>query len=219
MTLQKNPPVCAHKSRKGKTYFIHEGKTKKGNPRYCLSPKNCGNIVEKLPKGYEIYDHPVTNQCFIRPIPPKIIFDSERALVEKLLITCSDVKYYRIALWKNTLVIYTPGNQKPLSEVFRNLFGDALKPHHLSPALLKNDERFLHFAPVLRFILEKPKKRKSSSDTKTSSRERIFSAERWDFGDEMNTWISLLHSGPLKELCQTFFPHLDKDSFYELPFF
>lgn len=207
--------IFTHKSRINKIYYIHRKKTKKGNISYYLSPKEQGDIIERLPNGYEIYDHPETNQPFIRPIPPKIIFDNELTLINNFMSKYSDIKHYRIDAQKNTIVIYTAENQKPVSEVFANLFNIPLNPEldHLAN-LLKSSipdfpseivKKFLRFHPMLCFILK-------------DNEERTFAAQRWCFKGKIDNWIDLLNIGPLEDLCRTFFPHLNRDSFYELPF-
>ena len=110
-------PTFTHISRTKKNYYIHQRITKKGKTTYYLSPKEQGNIVKKLPQGYEIYDHPETNQPFIRPIPPKIISDEELKVVENCMNKSSDVKHYRIVIQKNAIVIYTAYSRKSKTRV------------------------------------------------------------------------------------------------------
>ena len=39
-------------------YFLHEGKTKTGKPRYYFSKKAEGNLADTIPDRYEIYERP-----------------------------------------------------------------------------------------------------------------------------------------------------------------
>ena len=214
MTKTKHS-TFTHTSRTNKTYYIHERRTKKGNITYYLSPKEQGNIVEKLPKGYEIYDHPETNQSFIRPIQPKIISDEELTVVKNLMKKSSDIKYYRIDIQKNAIVIYTAENQKPVSEVFANLFNIPVNPEldslrdllkiSIPDFPLEMNEMFLKFHPMLCFIL-------------IDTEKRVFAAQRWCFRGKTDDWIGLFKTSHLEEMCHTFFPQLNKESFYELPF-
>jgi len=214
MTKTK-PSTFTHISRTKKNYYIHQRITNKGNITYYLSPKEQGNIVETLPQGYEIYDHPETNQAFIRPIQPKIISDEELKVVKNCINKSSDVKHYRIDIQKNAIIVYTAENQKLVSEIFANFFNIPVNPE-LDPLadLLRNsipdfpsemEEMFLKFHPMLCFIL-------------IDTEKRIFAAQRWCFSGATDDWMSLFKASHLEELCQTFFPHLNKESFYELPF-
>jgi hypothetical protein len=47
-----------HINRRGKKYYLHEGKTKTGKPKYFFSMKSEGNTIDAIPEGYEIYENP-----------------------------------------------------------------------------------------------------------------------------------------------------------------
>ncbi|HDH98756.1 MAG TPA: hypothetical protein ENF70_06465, partial [Deltaproteobacteria bacterium] len=57
-------------NRTGKTYYLREGKTKSGKPRYFFSAQQQGKgeVVDRIPDGYEIYEHPENAQVFLRKI-------------------------------------------------------------------------------------------------------------------------------------------------------
>jgi hypothetical protein len=84
-----------HVNAKGKTYYLHQGTTKTGKPKYHFSPKSEGNLVEALPDGYEIYEHP-NAQVFLRQAQPKIITDAERQVVDNGMQKYSSVSHYKI---------------------------------------------------------------------------------------------------------------------------
>ena len=54
-----------HVNRKRHTYFLHEGKTKTGKPKYFFSKDSEGTLLDAVPDGYEIYKHP-NAQVFLR---------------------------------------------------------------------------------------------------------------------------------------------------------
>ncbi len=66
---------------KGQTYYLHQGVTKTGKPKYHFAMKSEGNLVDVTPEGFEIYENP-NAQVFLRRIPPKMITDEERQLAE-----------------------------------------------------------------------------------------------------------------------------------------
>ena len=84
-----------HVNAKGKTYYLHQGTTKTGKPKYYFSPKSDGNLVEVIPEGFEIYEHP-NAQVFLRQIQPKIITDAERQVVENSMQKYAGVSHYKI---------------------------------------------------------------------------------------------------------------------------
>jgi len=63
-------------SRTGKLYFLHIGKTIKGNDKYFFSSEPNRNLAQSIPKGYEIYEN-VNAQVFLIKVQPKIIQDEE----------------------------------------------------------------------------------------------------------------------------------------------
>ena len=69
-------------NRRSQTYYLHQGTTKTGKPKYYFSMKSEGTLADKIPDGFEIYENP-NAQVFLRKIQPKIITDEEVALVEQ----------------------------------------------------------------------------------------------------------------------------------------
>ncbi|MGO8748660.1 MAG: hypothetical protein ACLQNE_22040 [Thermoguttaceae bacterium] len=59
-----------HINRKRQTYFLHEEKTKTGKSTYFFSKDSKGDLLETIPEGYEIYEHP-NAQVFLRKITPQ----------------------------------------------------------------------------------------------------------------------------------------------------
>ena len=70
-----------HVNRKRQTYFLHEGKTKTGKPKYFFSKDSEGNVLDAIPDGYEIYENP-NAQVFLRKKMPQVITDEEIGAVQ-----------------------------------------------------------------------------------------------------------------------------------------
>jgi hypothetical protein len=47
-----------HTNAKGKTYYLHQGTTKTGKPKYHFSMQSEGTLAESIPAGFEIYENP-----------------------------------------------------------------------------------------------------------------------------------------------------------------
>ena len=77
--------LVTYKNRRGKTYYLHEGRTKTGKPKYHFSLKNNGELVDEIPDGYEIYEHPGTGGVFLRKKLPQLILNIEKDVIEKEL--------------------------------------------------------------------------------------------------------------------------------------
>ena len=47
-----------HTNAKSKTYYLHQGTTKTGKPKYYFSMESNGELAESIPVGFEIYENP-----------------------------------------------------------------------------------------------------------------------------------------------------------------
>ena len=77
-----------HTNAKGKTYYLHQGTTKTGKPKYYFSMESGGPLADAIPEGFEMYENP-NAQVFLRRIPPKLITDEERQRMFKCALTSS----------------------------------------------------------------------------------------------------------------------------------
>ena len=74
----------SHKNCRNQIYFLHKGKTKTGKPRYWVSQKAEGNLLESIPEGYEIYERP-GGMVFVRKIQKTPILPHELQYVQDQL--------------------------------------------------------------------------------------------------------------------------------------
>src|SRR6266566_2206739 len=109
---------------KGKTYYLHQGTTKTGKPKYYFSMESNGELAEFIPAGFEIYENP-NAQVFLRKIPPKLITDGERQVVEDGMRTYAEVQDYKIDVKGNAIVVYTADQDiETLAGLFQDLYPD-----------------------------------------------------------------------------------------------
>src|SRR5205823_2973958 len=95
-----------HTNAKGQTFALYQGTTKTGKPKYYFAMQSEGTLAKAMPAGYEMYENP-NAQVFLRRIPPKIITDEERQVVEEGMRKYATVKGYKIDVKGNTMLIYT----------------------------------------------------------------------------------------------------------------
>jgi hypothetical protein len=181
-----------HVNRKRDTYYLHAGTTKTGKPRYWFAKSAEGNLLESIPRGYEVYENPDA-QVFLRKIVPQLVTPAEVAVVEDGL--------KRYAPGQNCLVD-VEGKQIVVHHAERvNLdlkaFGFGLTE------LPTFNQRYLK---VMRFTL-------------ADEKDRTFRVQRWCFRGSIDRWIDLWESrsgGKLSDLVKRFCPHIGQESFYEL---
>jgi hypothetical protein len=198
-------------NRSGVTYYLREGKTKTGKPRYFFSsnPESKGELVEVIPEDFEIYEHPANAQVFLRKIRPQLISDLEQHLVEKSVRKLKRDSRYLVDCKDEYITIYESNTN------FGNLEGvfEKLMPGGFLFAGIKGRGRFEELAKIMdrdyraimRFKLEDKEK-------------RLFIAERFCFRGAIDDWIELGwgETKPLQHLVKRYIKALGTDAFYDL---
>jgi hypothetical protein len=184
---------------KEKTYYLHQGMTKTGKPKYHFAMKSEGNLAESIPEGYEIYENP-NGQVFLRRIPPKIITDEERQLVEDGMRKCASVKDYKIDVRGNAIVIYTADQDiDRLADIVRNPRASAAE----NARTIKSLRAEIHYSDMLKSIL-------------VDDQRRTFATQRYCFLGSVDDWIDIGKHEKLTTLVKRYVKHLGKDSYVEL---
>ena len=192
--------MIEHINRRKQIYYLYEGKTKTGKPKYFFSRKKEGNSVDVIPDGYEIYENP-NAQVFLRKIPVQVIFLEEIETVKigiKKHLKASD---FIIDVKGKNIIVYLCDQNVDLS---MKIMEAMTFPN--TPDFLRDRDSFafsLSYSPMMQFVLE---------DVET----RVFTVERWCFRGFIDGWIPLDNSTDLQKLVQTYSAHLGKESFYEL---
>ena len=183
---------------KEKTYYLHQGTTKTGKPKYYFSTQPEGTLAEAMPEGFEMYENP-NAQVFLRRIPPKLITEEERQVVEAGMRTSADVKDYKIDVKGKAIVIYTADQDvETLAELFKDLSPTPSANRQLMSLLRKE----IQYSPMLQFLLE-------------DEQRRLFTAQRYCFRGSIDAWIDIGY-GSLTTLVKQYVKHLGKESYFEL---
>ncbi len=146
--------VVKYINRKEDTYYLHQGKTKTGNPKYFFSNKKDNDLVNTLPQCYEIYENP-NAQVFLRIISPKIITDEELSIVKNGVKKYSKLKDFKIDVEKNKIIIFFP--DQCMDELKDDLVSMAKKFNPDNPNIEEDLEKklrqYIRYSPKLRFVL------------------------------------------------------------------
>ena len=188
-------------NRKGFTYFLCKGVTKRGKPRYYFAREQKGEPVEEIPEGYQI-EESVNGIVSLVKERPRLIYLDETASVEAALKRHPKGKNYRIAVKNNQIIIYEGigGGMDSL----RMILGKAgLNIEGVEERIQTELDRYIQFTPVMRFILD-------------NHETRQYHAERWSYLGSIDDWIYAGHSGKIGELAKKLIPTLGTDEFYEL---
>jgi hypothetical protein len=187
-----------HTNRQGDVYYLHQGQTRTGKPRYHFSKKSKGTLAEAIPEGYEVYEDPRA-QVFLRRIVPRNVLPEEVALVEAGIRRHAGLNVFHIDVTPDTIDVYLPDqSREDVQRMFEELGG-----FRLSETKIEERQRKGSFSPALRFVLR----------DRQAGR---FSVQRWCFRGSIDNWTWDLASGSLETLVAEYAPHLGKESFFEL---
>ncbi|MDA8334651.1 MAG: hypothetical protein M0Z41_06635 [Peptococcaceae bacterium] len=84
-------------------YYLHEGVTKKGNPKYYFSRKTDGNLCQQIPDGYEVFEDP-NGGVYLQKIQIPLVTASEIEIIRNSIP--EDVRHKVVSKGK-TITIYT----------------------------------------------------------------------------------------------------------------
>jgi len=183
-------------NRKRITYCLHEDNTKTGDLRYFFSAKNEGNLVDTLPEGYEIYEHPYS-QVFLRPIRPQIITENERDVVNKHVKVLTPSRRYMVdILGKDITLFESHEDIDVLKEVFRKGTPEGFS---IEEAI----NLTISFAPAMQFTLE-------------NRENRLFIVKRFFLPGAVDEWRHIAGPDSLENLASEYVEYLGTESFHEL---
>ncbi|MEO1685278.1 MAG: hypothetical protein AAFS06_18720 [Cyanobacteria bacterium J06631_12] len=192
--------AITYTNRKQKTYYLHQGKTKTGKPKYFFSLKAEGALVTTVPDGYEIYENP-NAQVFLRKVPSKIILDDEISATEQGLAQFSEVQHFMIDAKKNVVSVFTPSqNVALISDLLMSTAAQFGRSQQDVDALL---EQSLDYTTDLRFVL-------------VDKQKRLFQAQRYCYLGRVDDWIDIGGVDQLGVLVERYVGHLGKESMFEL---
>ncbi len=183
-------------NRKQKTYYLHEGKTKTGKPKYFFSMNAEGGLVEAMPEGYEIYENP-NAQVFLRKIQHQVITPREMAIVQEEVKKFAKLDHFIVDVKGKHIVVYLCDQNVDALVALT-----AFSPLGTS-GLADKMAQSLSYSPMMQFVL-------------VDKQTREFEVERWCFRGSVDDWIGLDSSTDLKALVKKYGRHLGKESFYEL---
>ena len=183
-------------NRKKKIYFIRQGKTKKGNPKYTLS-QSMYKALDTIPEGYEIYENP-NAQVFLRRIKPRLINKNEELLVQEVLKELIEKKYCKIIIEQKTITIYLADQDV---DRMRELVKDSPKAQEEELEVII--DQIITYSPVIQLILFSPE-------------ERLFIVKMVDYEEGERIWEVVEDPGDLESLLSIICQEIDIEAYYQL---
>jgi hypothetical protein len=185
-------------NRRGERYFVLQGLTKSGKPKYyCARRASSGAPIDQLPKGYEIHERPADAIVMIRKVRVSRIQAFEREQLAGWAGELAPVPVI-VDLDGDHLIVYASDTDP--GRVLRSLLGNSFSDDERRREWIVQHS---HFSPMLRFAL-------------VDEDERLYSVQRWCFLGSIDDWISLAAAMPLQSAAKSHLPHVGQESFFEL---
>ena len=180
------------------TYYLHQGTTPSGKPKWYFSRKIPVKPVTEIPDGFEVYENP-DRQVFLRRIVPQVITDAELGIVRSALRELAATKYWLAERKGEHVTIHAA---KSLNTARWALMGSLGLGASADDKLREAIESNLDYKPMFRLTL-------------ANETGREFMIERWCFRGSIDGWY-MLDGGQLQPLIRRYAPHLGAESFFEL---
>lgn len=196
--------AVTYTNRKGRTYYLCQGLTKKGKPRYFFSREPKGNVLEQIPEGYEIRESVNGNVSLAKARPIELL-DSEVTAVQKALGEHPKARLYQVDIKPRQITVYEsigPDIERLLPKL-KDYLGSDLEENDLVQRLQEEQSVSGQFSPVMRFIL-------------TDKEKRLFEAQRMSYRGSVDDWINVKSDKTIEELASSLIPTLGTDGFFEL---
>ncbi|HRX83259.1 MAG TPA: hypothetical protein P5307_29540 [Pirellulaceae bacterium] len=187
-------------NRRGHRYFVFQGKTKSGKPKYFASRKQKSDkaeLIESLPESYELFENPADGLVHIRLRRTSPIIEAERELVERLVLALSSYSIVQTIIDRNFIVVYVPDTD-PMDAAARMVAIFGTTPAKIAEWTASQTR----YSAELRFGL-------------VDADERLFVAERFCYRSSVDDWIPISGTSSLEPLVRQIAVRLGSDSFYD----
>jgi hypothetical protein len=188
-----------YENRRGDRYFVLEGKTKTGKPKYYCSRKAQGVRLERIPDGFEIYENPRDAVVVIRRVRASPILPIEKAMLEKWVKERAEDAPSIVEIDGPALVVYSADVDPDRITSMMGLIEPLRRTREAKSYILSHST----YSPMFRFEL-------------IDEEERLYAVQRWCFRGAIDDWYFLGGGASLNVLAREYLPHLGKESFFEL---
>jgi hypothetical protein len=186
-------------SRKGLTYYLCQGVTKTGKPRYYFAREIKDEPVEQIPEGYTISES-VNGVVSLSKTQVSQLREDEINAVKAAVARHPKSRNYRVNARPKRIEVYELTG--PDAETLIAALGSGLSTvPGIAGRISAEIDRYGQFTPVLRFTL-------IDADTRT------FEAERLYYSGSIDDFIHSGH-GPLEPMASDMIATLGTDEFFE----
>jgi hypothetical protein len=186
-------------NRCGERYYLLQGKTKTGKPKYYVSRKPDGVPVDEVPEGCELHENPERDLVSVRKVRSSRVLPAEREMLARWIRELAGIERFSIDVEADSLVVYTPNSDPAaMASTLSRIFGSFSQ---VAADLIATQA---NYTAMFRFAL-------------VDESRRLYTAERWwCFRGGIDGWYLLAGLQTLESLARKYLPHLNRESFFEL---
>lgn len=192
--------AVTHTNRKGVTYYLCQGVTKRGRPRYYFAREPRGTVLPAIPKGYVVSES-VNGIVSLSKARQPMILAEEVAAVQSALTAQPTGRKYRVSVKREFIEVYERIGLCS-DDLVRDLVKEGVVCLGDVGAFIAQREQRAQFTPILRFGLVEP-------------HGRLFTVDRMSFRGD-GGWLMVGGPAGLLELVKRVIPTLGTDAFFEL---
>jgi len=186
-------------NRKGFTFYLRQGVTKAGKPRYFFAPEIKGEPVEQIPADYPITES-VNGVVSLSKAQASQLREEEINAVQAAVARHPKRHRYRVNVRPKRIEIYEAVG--PDAETLMASLGDLLPMmSEMADRVSVEMDRYPQYTPVLRFTL-------------IAAEQRTFEAERMCYLGSIDDFINIGY-GPLEPMASDRIATLSTDEFFE----
>jgi hypothetical protein len=202
-TAASSSRALSYTNSMGATYYLHEGRTKTGKPRFFVAKTVREGARAVMPDGYE-FSESINGVVSVRRVSTgnaaSLIPDTDLAMVRAELGRHKHLGQHRVEVVKGEIVVFEPmGGVDPsaMAELARAMF---VSPEMLESRLETRRSR-TRYDPVMKFVpAEEP---------------GHYAVHRMTYRGE-GGWSYPLAFGPLRKLVRKYLKHVGTEGIYEL---
>lgn len=191
-------------NRYGEPYYIKPKTTKTGKTTYTLTKKKSEDCLNRIPKGFEVYERPDTGIMYIRKIIPSKLTKKDKQILERQLKKNKALAGFSILEKGKIITIFI--TEQSQTERLGNIFGKYLNLKGGS-LQLKALNRLQKYDARLQIKIEE------------KGKEKHYTFYRYCYRGVVDDWVVIGTGQDLKALAEKFIPHLGQDSYFEIDWF
>jgi hypothetical protein len=192
------PPQGAlqHTSQRGIDWFLHQGTTKTGKPKYFVAKKVGRGALAAMPAGFE-FTESVNGVVSVRRLDatPKLVPDADVETVRAEVARHRHLLHHKVAAGRDAVLVYEPVGGRPDAEL-------VLMAKMLRVPMGTLNAR-VRYEPVMRFVVW------------PHGRPGDYTIERMTYSGK-GGWSYQLEQGPLAYLARKYVAAIGTEGFFEL---